>query len=76
MSKSKSKSYTPQFRGNDLNPEYRSSSKKNPANFSSEFNKIDHVATSAHRARIEAQVNIALQAETGRSGSNSFLKSI
>jgi hypothetical protein len=75
---SKSKPYTPRFtREGNINTEYVASSKKNAANFASEFDKIDHVATTAHKSKFNRGLQLALEAETGRTGlSLSQLKSI
>lgn len=50
--------------------------KLNPANFESAWNKIDHVATANNRARFNEEMRQAYMAETGRTGSLEFLKSL
>lgn len=63
------KSYTPRFASNgELSQAYLDlpAKKLNPANFASTWNEIDHVATASHKNKVDAQIENALIAESGR----------
>lgn len=59
-----------------LSPVVRKAKKLNPANFSSASNKIDQEATARHKAIVNETFRKAYEAETGRTGTLEFLKSI